>query len=155
VQTRSWIVGLSLIVACVGASSAQSPSDVDAVKSANQAFYAAFSARDFKAMGDVWENKPHVMYYDPRSKNIAVGYEDVMEAWSNLFDRLTKITISPSDVKIQTDGKLAWVVATEGAEVQRGSGGGLQKINTIATNVFEKQRGRWLMISHQAQMIAE
>jgi ketosteroid isomerase-like protein len=155
VQIKAWITGLSLVMACVGASNAQQASDIDAIKSANQAFYAAFSARDLKAMEDVWEKRSHVIYYNPRTKDAAVGYDEVMDAWASLFDRLSKITISTSDVKVRTDGKLAWVVAIESAEVQPSRGGEPQKINTVATNVFEKLRGHWLMISHQAQMIPE
>jgi len=41
-----------------GLVSAQQAADVDAVKAANTAFYAALSARDVKAMKSLWTNNP-------------------------------------------------------------------------------------------------
>jgi hypothetical protein len=47
--------------------------DVEAIKTANQAFYAALSARDLKAMEAVWANKPYVVNIGPKSKTVLVG----------------------------------------------------------------------------------
>jgi ketosteroid isomerase-like protein len=148
-----WIVALSLIVASLNTTLAQPLSDVEAIKAANQAFYAAFSAKDIRAMQEVWSNRPYVLYYNPRSKTTSVGYDEVMDTWAKLFENLTNINIVPSSVEVKTDGKIAWVACHETAEIQRSNSDKSEKIETIATNIFEKQRGRWLMISHQAQMV--
>jgi ketosteroid isomerase-like protein len=50
---------------------------------------------------------------------------------------------------VQSDGKIAWVVGTEAADLQT-KGGQSLRFNIIATNIFEKDGERWLMVSHQA-----
>jgi hypothetical protein len=43
-------MGLLMVMAGIVTSNAQSPSDIDAIKAANQSFYTALSALDAKAM---------------------------------------------------------------------------------------------------------
>lgn len=62
--------GVGLLLHAAGASAQQS-AGVEAIKAANQAFYAALSARDIKAMEALWANKPYVVNIGPRSKTIA------------------------------------------------------------------------------------
>jgi ketosteroid isomerase-like protein len=136
---------------------AQQASDIEAIKAANQAFYAALSARDLKAMEGVWANKPYVVNIGPKSKAIAVGYTDaVSKYWANAFDFFSQMSASTASVaQIQTDGKTAWVIGTETAMLQPKSGGDPLKFETFVTNIFEKDGNRWLMISHHAQAIPQ
>ena len=140
-----------------GIADAQQASDLDAIKAANQAFYAALSARDVKAMEGVWANKPYVVNIGPRSKTIAVGYADaVAKYWPGAFDTFSQITASSSSIaQVQTDGKLAWVIGIETASLQPKTGGDPLKFDAFSTNIFEKDGTRWLMISHHAQIIAK
>ncbi|HEX7908925.1 MAG TPA: nuclear transport factor 2 family protein [Paraburkholderia sp.] len=146
--------GVGLLLHAAGASAQQS-AGVEAIKAANQAFYAALSARDIKAMEALWANKPYVVNIGPRSKTIAVGYTDaVSRYWTGAFDFFSAITVSLTSIdQVQTDGKLAWVVGTESAVLQSRSGGEPLKFETFVTNIFEKDGGRWRMISHHAQVI--
>jgi ketosteroid isomerase-like protein len=141
--------GLALMA---GFSVAQQPSDVDAVRAANTAFYAALSARDAKAMENLWANKPYVINIGPMSKTIEVGYENaVAKYWSNAFTNVfteLKVTMAPIG-QPQTDGKLAWVVGTEKAIGKTKSGASID-FDVFVTNVFEKDGNRWLMVSHHA-----
>jgi ketosteroid isomerase-like protein len=129
--------------------------DLDAVKASNQAFYAALSSRDLKAMEAVWANKPYVVNVGPRSKTIAVGYADaVTKYWTNSFDVFSQISVASSSIaQIHSDGTMAFVIGTESASLQPKSGGDPLKFDAFATNIFEKDGDRWLMISHQGQMI--
>ncbi|MCY0854905.1 nuclear transport factor 2 family protein [Cupriavidus sp. D39] len=135
--------------------SAQTSSDIEAIKAANQAFYTALSARDVKAMVALWANKPYVVNIGPRSKTIAVGYADaVSRYWPAAFDSFSEMAVSPASIdQIQTDGKLAWVIGTERAVLQPSGGGEALKFDTFFTNIFEKDGKRWLLISHHAQVI--
>jgi ketosteroid isomerase-like protein len=141
--------GLALMT---GLAAAQQPADIDAIKSANAAFYAALSARDAKAMGGLWANKPYVVNIGPRSKTIAVGYDEaVAKYWENAFTNVfSELSASmTSTAQIQTDGKMAWVVGAEKATGKTKAGEPIA-FEAFATNVFEKDGDRWLMVSHQA-----
>lgn len=140
------------LVLTTGLAVAQQPADIDAIKAANTAFYAALSARDAKAMEALWANKPYVINIGPRSKSIAVGYEEaVSKYWTNAFTTVfAELNASMTSVaQIQTDGKLAWVVGTEKASGKSKAGEPIA-FEAFATNVFEKSGNRWLMVSHQA-----
>lgn len=145
--------GLVLISPSVAA---QQPSDLDAIKAANQAFYTALSAKDRKAMEKLWANKPYVVNIGPRNKAIAVGYDDaVTKYWPVTFDLFSRINVSTSVVQVHSDGKTAWVIGTETASLQAKSGGDPLAFETFVTNSFEKQGKRWLMTTHHAQQIAK
>ena len=148
--TATLFTGLALAGKSAGA---QQPADIEAVKAAHQSFYKALSARDAKAMEAVWANKAYVINIiniGPRSKTIAVGYADaVSQYWPKAFDALPKIAVTSTITQVQTDGKIAWVVGTETANLQTKSGESL-KLDIIVTNIFEKEGDRWLMVSHHA-----
>lgn len=128
-------------------------SDNDAINAANQAFYTALSSRDLKGMEAAWAHKPYVANVGPRSKTRDVGYEAVIKYWTNAFDFFSKISAQPTNTQIHTDGKLAWLVGNEVAELQPKSGGEPLKFETFVTHVFEKEGDRWLLVSHHAQVI--
>ncbi len=153
-QMKSWFMGLLMVMAGIVPTNAQSASDIDAIKAAHESFYTALSARDAKAMGAVWANKPYVVNIGPSSKTIAVGYADaVSKYWVRAFDRFSKASVSPTSIaQVQTSGNLAWVVGTEHADLELKSGG-QRTIDLFVTNIFEKIGDRWLMISHHAQVI--
>jgi ketosteroid isomerase-like protein len=143
--------GLALMA---GLAFAQQAADIDAVKSANTAFYAALSARDAKAMEGLWANKPYVINIGPVSKTIAVGFEDaVSKYYTNNFNNVfSEVSASmTSTAQVQTDGKLAWVVGTENAKLTFKTGE-VREFVTFTTNIYEKDGNRWLMVSHQAAM---
>ncbi len=150
-------LALAALFALGRTADAQQTSDLDAIKAANAAFYIALSARDVKAMEAVWANKPYVVNFGPRNKAPAIGYADaVTKYWPNTFDVFSQITASSTTIaQIQSDGKLGWVVGTETASLQPKAGGDPLKFEAFATNLFEKDGDRWLMISHHAQAIAK
>jgi ketosteroid isomerase-like protein len=55
------------------------------------------------------------------------------------------------DVHIHANGNLAWEIGFEAGQAQM-QDGTARKIDWIATNVYEKLSGRWLMVSHHVQM---
>jgi ketosteroid isomerase-like protein len=103
-------------------------------------------------MGGLWANKPYVVNIGPRSKTIEVGYADaVTKYWDNAFTNVfVELSASmTSTAQVQTDGKMAWVVGTERATGKNKAGEAIA-FDAFATNVFEKEGDRWLMVSHQA-----
>jgi ketosteroid isomerase-like protein len=129
--------------------------DFEAIKTANQAFYAALSARDLKAMEAVWANKPYVVNIGPKSKTVLVGYDAaVSKYWANAFDFFSQMAASVASIaQVYTDGKIGYVIGTERAKLQPRSGGDPLIFDTFVTNIFEKNGAAWQMISHHSQMI--
>jgi ketosteroid isomerase-like protein len=62
------------------------------------------------------------------------------------------VTISLAKSHIHTNGDVAWAVGVEKVQLLRKDGNTLS-LDAFVTNVFEKQDGRWLMVSHQATPI--
>jgi hypothetical protein len=130
---------------------AQQPADVDAVKAASRAFYSALSVLDDgSAMGTVWAHAPYVTYVGPLSKSIIVGWDDQKQYWNDFNKRFSQRTASLVDDRIHVNGNLAWEIGVETGQVQL-KDGTTRTVDWIATNVYEKLGGRWLMVSHHAQ----
>ena len=73
------IASLFLGIAAQDRAVAQQSSDLEKVKAASQAFYAALNARDPSAMAKVWAHTPYVVHISPVAKEIVVGWEGVNE----------------------------------------------------------------------------
>src|SRR6185503_411334 len=93
---------------------AQETSDMEKVKSASQAFYAALNARDPSAMAKLWAHTPYVVHIRPVAKEIIIGWEGVNKSWEAVQSMTSKIDISFKETgQPEIDGKLAWEVGTE------------------------------------------
>jgi len=149
---KNWFLILPLFLASIVTSNAQS-TDIEAIKAVNEAFYAALSARDLKAMEAVWSKNPSIILIAPGSKTINVGWDAVKNYWVTVFDLFPKISITSEFSQGQTDGKMAWLVGTETAQVQSKRGGEPVKMQSFVTHIFEKVGDRWLLVSHQSQPV--
>jgi ketosteroid isomerase-like protein len=127
--------------------------DDEAIMAADRAFYEAFSSRDIAAMKAVWADKPYAANIGPRSKEVTIGYASVVAYWSSTFETFSKVSVAPSNMHVQSDGKLAWIVGNETAELQPASGGNPLKFETFVTQVFEKDGEKWLLVSHHANTV--
>ena len=135
-----------------GGAVAQESSDMEKVKAASQAFYAALNARDPSAMAKVWAHTPYVVHISPVAKEIVVGWEGVNKSWEEVHNMTSQIDISFSETGVpQIDGKLAWEVGTTGPVTF--ADGKTVDFGVLSTNIYQKIDGRWLMISHQAGQI--
>jgi ketosteroid isomerase-like protein len=153
-QARSWIVGLLLAVVFLTRAEAQQSSDIDAIKAAHQAFYAALQARDLAGMERLWAAKPYVVLIAANSKAPVVGAAAVKNYWQTAFGLFSQISASSQILQGQTDGKLAWIVASETVSF-RGKAGRSVTLHTFVTHIFEKEDGRWLLVSHQSQLVGK
>jgi ketosteroid isomerase-like protein len=151
-------IGTSLLVLIcmllIGRVAAQQLSpEIDAVKSANQAFYSAFSARDIAAMQKVWSSDPDDQNIGPASKSVTTGWDKIGKGFDGLFDTYPELTAS-MEPKIEIVGAVAWATGIE--QVQRKDKAGASSgAKNLVTNIFQKQDGRWLMVHHHASRIPQ
>ncbi|CAL8464307.1 g3842 [Coccomyxa elongata] len=110
------------------------------VEEANRRFYDAFQRNDFKAMDDIWGQGEPVQCIHPAAACIA-GRQNVMESWRVIL-RGAPMSISLEDVRIFVSDSMAFVTCIEVMDAGDSRG------RTAATNVFEKQNGRWVLIHH-------
>jgi ketosteroid isomerase-like protein len=145
------MVFVSVMLAGMSASWAQQPAaSDDGAKAASTAFYAALSGTDVAAMKQVWAHTPYVVYVGPQSKTIVRGWAAVEPAWEKSFAVNMSRSVALTEAYISTDGNIAWEVGTENGTI-KAKDGSENKIDAIVTNVYEKQNGRGLMVSHHVQ----
>ena len=135
-----------------GGEKVQRMGDVDQVDALNHAFTAAISARDIRALDKIWADKPYATFIGPLSTTVVVGWDGVRKAWEMRFGQFDRVTLSSIESHVHINGNVAWAVGVENVQLLRKNGDALS-FDTFVTNVFEKQDGRWLIVSHQATPI--
>jgi ketosteroid isomerase-like protein len=140
-----------LIAASAADAVAQQPTDIEGVKAASKAFYAALSVLDDgSAMEKVWARTPYVTYVGPQSKSIIVGWTAQKRYWEEFNKLFSQRAVALVDVHVHVTGNLAWEIAVETGQAQM-KDGATRKVDWIVTNVYEKSGDQWLMVSHHVQ----
>lgn len=122
-------------------------SDVEAVLAANEAFYAAFEARDLDAMSDLWARDGEVTCVHP-GWVILRGWGAVASSWAALFDGSQRLQFIVTDVHVTAADDVAWVTCDENL---LGDEGGA----TVAVlNLYRRAPdGRWRMVAHHGSPV--
>jgi len=151
--TSAWLLIGGILMS--GSVLAQQPSDMDAVKAANQAFYAALSAHDVAAMQKVWSSDADTQNIGPRDKAIIVGWDNMKKGFERLFDSFPELKVSMEpEPRIKNVGAVAWASGIEQAK-RKDKNGAYSSGANLATNIFQKQDGRWLMVYHHASLMPQ
>lgn len=130
---------------------AQQGADLEAVKAASDAFYAAVVVvDDGTAMEKVWAHTPYVTYVGPRSTAIIVGWAAQKQYWIDFNKPFAQRTVTLVDAHLHAVGNLAWEIGAESGLAQM-KDGTTRKVDWMVTNVYEKIDGRWLTVSHHVQ----
>jgi ketosteroid isomerase-like protein len=125
------------------------------VRATSNAFYSAIAALDNGvSMEKIWAQTSYVTLAGPRSKSFTVGWDAVKKYWDNADKLFLERKASLSESHIRVNGNLAWEVGQEIGQAKM-KDGGTQPINFLVTRVYEKVDGRWLIVSHHAQSIAQ
>jgi len=106
---------------------------------ANEAFYAAFAARDLGAMDALWSRRGGVTCIHP-GWNALVGREDVMASWEAILGNPAQPRVVSGGARVELAGDAAIVSCRE---LVAGS-------PLIATNVFVREDERWRLLHHHA-----
>jgi ketosteroid isomerase-like protein len=126
---------------------ADDSADQAAVRAANQAFYAAFEARDLDAMSDVWEHGDRVTCTHPGWRTLR-GWGAVSGSWFALFGGPSPLQFILTNEVVSVSGDAAWVTVDE--NLISADGGG----TVAALNLFLRSEGRWWLVSHHGGPVA-
>ena len=126
------------------------PDDRAAVHEANARFYRAFESLDLAEMDGVWAHGDHVACVHP-GWNRLHGWEAVRRSWAAIFQSTSEMRFTITDVRVELSGDLGFVHCTE--NILSETRGSLAITAILATNVFERRAGRWLLVHHHASHI--
>jgi ketosteroid isomerase-like protein len=121
----------------------------DDVRRANRGFYEAFESLALKRMEEVWDHEGLVTCVHP-GWPVAEGWATVKESWQTIFRNTTSIRFRITDERIDVRADLAWVLCVERMLADDGDTLGA----LIATNVFRRVGGGWLLVHHHASQFA-
>lgn len=110
----------------------------DAILFANDAFYTAFAAGDYKAMADIWAIDRDVTCLHPGWEPL-LGREQVLASWQAILRQPPALRcVAPRAILTGEDS--AYVLCYEQ----------LGDAVLIATNVFVRQQKIWRIVHHQS-----
>ena len=121
---------------------------IEEVEKANESFYRAFESLDIKKMDEVWAKEDYVTCIHP-GWNLRSGWPAVRDSWVMIFNNTFSMQFRLSDVMIQVAGDVAWVLCMENIT----SGSQDEESRVLATNLFERHHGQWLMIHHHGSPV--
>jgi ketosteroid isomerase-like protein len=124
--------------------------EVEAVREANARFYRAFESLTLEEMDPVWSHDGHVACVHPGWPRLT-GWEAVRESWAAIFQNTVEMRFTVTDVQVEVRGDLAWVLCTENILSQ--ARGDLTVTSILATNLFERLGGEWLLVHHHASHV--
>lgn len=125
-------------------------SQIQSILSANAFFYQAFESRDLVSMGEVWSKGSATLCIHP-GRNVLVGWEAIALSWEQIFQNTPELAIRTEVKATEIAGDLAYVVVVE--TVMQVARGRRLEARSLATNIFERMAGRWLLIHHHASPI--
>jgi ketosteroid isomerase-like protein len=125
---------------------------LDEVRTANEQFWRAFSARDLWAMGRLWAKTENISAIFPAGSTPFVGWENIQESFRRSFAHNRDIRIESHVVGIQAEGGgVAWLVDSVRFEaVQTQTGQPIVMNRMLGSKVFEKSGDKWLLVHFHA-----
>ena len=123
---------------------------IEEVTKANAGFYQAFESLDIRLMDARWAQQEYVTCIHP-GWNIRAGWPDVRDSWVRIFNNTFSMEFRLSDIMIQVAGDVAWVLCMENIANQKD--GETQETQVLATNLYERTEGRWLLVHHHGSHV--
>jgi ketosteroid isomerase-like protein len=125
-------------------------SEVEAVRTANARFYRAFENLSLVEMEPLWLHEERVACVHPGWPRLH-GWAAVRESWAAIFRNTREMRFTLTDLRAEVRGDLAWVTCTE--NILSEARGNLSVTAILATNLFERHAGEWLIVHHHASHV--
>jgi ketosteroid isomerase-like protein len=125
------------------------------IKSSNDAYYKALSARDMRAMERLWTcAADNMLIAPPTNPRTHVGWAAIKRNWESYWPTFDKFQVTMRVNKINISGPVAWVHGVEKSHRRKKSGETSSSRN-YGMNIFAHRNDRWLMVFHQATAIPD
>lgn len=122
-------------------------SDIEGVRAANAAFYAAFEGRDLDAMSRLWEHTERVTCTHPGWASLR-GWPKVSASFFALFQNSEHLQFILTNEQVQVGGDVGWVSVDENILDTDGA------TTVAALNVFVRNGdGEWQMVAHHGSPV--
>ena len=126
------------------------PTESEGLVEANARFYRVFESQDLARMDAIWSHGDHVRCVHPGWCLLA-GWEAIRGSWEAIFKNSTEMRFSIGDIHAHVESGLGWVTCTE--NILSEARGNISVTSVLATNIFERSGGEWLMVHHHASHI--
>src|SRR3954463_408506 len=127
--------------------------ETDNVIAANADYYTALSARDMRAMEQVWTcANDNILIAPPVNPVTHVGWDAIKRQWARYWALFDSFSVTMGTPTVNVNGPVAWVHGTETSQ-RRAKSGEITRSENYGTNIFVKTDDRWRMVFHQAAMI--
>ena len=123
---------------------------IEEVTRTNQEFYDAFESLDIARMDRVWAHQDYVTCIHP-GWALRVGWPEVRDSWVLIFNNTFSMKFELTEIQVQVAGDLAWVICTENITSRQGES--IQESQVLATNIYERINGRWVIIHHHGSPV--
>ena len=126
----------------------------DTIRAANAEFYRAFEALSIEAMDAIWSHADDVRCVHPGWEPLS-GWDEVRKSWAAIFDSATQagayMELDITDAHLWMSGDLTGIFCHENILSFRNG----EQIRTLvlATNIFRREQGRWLMVQHHGSPV--
>lgn len=123
------------------------------VQKVNAEFYHAFEILSIEMMDSLWKHDEDVICIHP-GWDLFTGWLAIRESWTTIFlnTEMIRFFITNTEVRIFDNSRIAVVVCQE--NIESSINGQLNRIGVIATNIFERNENRWLLIHHHGSSIS-
>jgi hypothetical protein len=122
----------------------------EAVRAANQRFYAAFESLKLAEMEAVWAHDDRVECVQP-GWELLLGWDEVRERWARIFKNTKRVRVALSGLWVRVEGDVGWVACT--ARVTTAFSEGFDEAVVQATNIYVRREGQWLLAAHHASLL--
>ncbi|MGI9303223.1 MAG: nuclear transport factor 2 family protein [Gammaproteobacteria bacterium] len=126
---------------------------VSEIKSADAAFFQAFSGRDLWAMGRLWAKTDYVSAIHPARATPFLNWDAVRMSWKQTFAHNRNIKLHQRAGSLHIAGDIAWIIdSTRFEAIQTQTGQPILMNNILATKIFEKHGHKWLLVHYHAHL---
>jgi ketosteroid isomerase-like protein len=126
--------------------------EAERVRIQNKRFYEALSSQNILSMEKVWSRSSYVRCVHP-GWNMLEGWESIRDSWRTIFTNAICLTVEPETSEVNVHGPIAVVTCRE--RISSFTLDGSSVTTALATNIFEKREGRWLLIHHHASPMGQ
>jgi ketosteroid isomerase-like protein len=128
--------------------------DVADVVAANKSYEQAFSSLDIKAIDAAWAHDADVTVIHPSSKLVLIGWDAVRKSYADQPARHKDFSVAMDSPHVTVSSNVGLVVGVEKVHTVL-TNGEVADLSIMATSVYEKRDGKWLLVHHHGSRMPQ